>query len=175
MSDKSGIGQVFLINSIGNISSIATLLLFLIYFIGRITTIILEKNFIYEFIDVYRGDDLLNIYEKYKIIDEYLVGKDSDETLIITPEKGLNWIKAYEYNPHNKKKGKIIFEHDCLPSNLSIKIDTYLTCGMPRYILEFERYDFLRGEYYLAENNKDGIASIKMRHTWKSILYSIVK
>jgi len=37
--------------------------------------------------------------------------------------------------------------------------------------------DFLRGEYALAHNGKNGIAeeNIQMHHTWKSILYGLVR
>ena len=38
---------------LGNIASIATLILFVIYFIGRIISLIIEKKVIYEKIDIY--------------------------------------------------------------------------------------------------------------------------
>lgn len=42
---------------LGDIASIATLVLFFIYFIGRIITIAIEKNIKYESVDVYFNEN----------------------------------------------------------------------------------------------------------------------
>ena len=68
---------------LGDIASIATLVLFFIYFIGRIITIAIEKNIKYESVDVYFNEN--QIPKNIKIIDEYKCSDDSKEILIITP------------------------------------------------------------------------------------------
>ena len=54
---------------LGNIASIATLILFVIYFIGRIISLIIEKKVIYEKIDIYANAD--EMPKDIKIVDEY--------------------------------------------------------------------------------------------------------
>ena len=56
---------------LGNIASIATLILFVIYFIGRIISLIIEKKVIYEKIDTYIDEE--NIPKDLKISDEYII------------------------------------------------------------------------------------------------------
>lgn len=163
---------------IGQISSMATLILFMFYFVGRGITLSLERKLKYENFEIYYGD---KFPENIKIVDEYNVGNNTIESLIITSEKELNWIKVFEfyYNKKNKdfKKGKLVVEHKHLRSSHSIKINTYLPCGIPQYILEFQRYDYLNGTLKLAENGENGIVdvNIEMHHTLKSILYYLVR
>ena len=75
-------------NDIANISAIATLILFVFYFLGRLWCIRVEKKDLYEKI-VVRGvdskDDDLDI--------EYVNG---NEIIEIISEKYLNWIKVYD-------------------------------------------------------------------------------
>ena len=54
---------------LSDIASIATLILFVIYFIGRIITIIIEKNIKYERIERYFKEE--EIPKDLKIIDDY--------------------------------------------------------------------------------------------------------
>ena len=92
---------------LGDIASIATLVLFFIYFIGRIITIAIEKNIKYESVDVYFNEN--QIPKNIKIIDEYKCSDDSKEILIITPTtKSYNNVKIYEceYNEKNNKLEK---------------------------------------------------------------------
>ena len=85
-------------NDIANMSAIATLILFIFYFLGRLWCIRVEKKDLYEKIIV-RGVDLkdndLNI--------EYVNG---DEIIEIISQKYLNWIKVYaaEYVEGKVKK-----------------------------------------------------------------------
>lgn len=74
---------------LGNIASIATLILFAIYFIGRIISLIIEKKVIYEKIDIYIEEDDIS--------------------------------------------------------------------GIPLYMIEFERSDFIKGTLVLQSNGKNGI------------------
>ena len=160
---------------LGNIASIVTLILFVIYFIGRIISLIIEKKVINERIDVYIDED--DIQNRYKIVDEYIC-EHSGEILIITPlEKAYNWLTINEckYNEKNKEfeKTKELEKFNNIRNHTSIKINTVLPCGMPLYLIEFERSDYIKGVLVLMSNGKNGIQeeTIKYHHTWKSFIY----
>ena len=161
---------------LGNIASIATLILFVIYFIGRIISLIIEKKVIYEKIDIYIKEE--DIPKDLKISDEYRCEHEG-EILIITPyEKSYNWLAIYEckYN-ENLKKVKELKKFEKIMNNTSIRIDTVLTCGIPLYIIEFERSDFIKGTLILQSNGKNGIQEemLTFHHTWKSVIYYLFR
>ena len=164
---------------LGNIASIATLILFVIYFIGRIISLIIEKKVIYEKIDIYIEEE--DIPKGLKISDEYRC-EHKGEILIITPyEKSYNWLAIYEckYNEKNNNLEKIkeLERFEKIMNNTSLKIDTILTCGIPLYMIEFERSDFIKGTLVLQSNGKNGIQEemLKFHHTWKSVIYYLFK
>ena len=164
---------------LGNIASIATLILFVIYFIGRIISLIIEKKVIYEKIDIYIEED--DIPKNLKISDEYRCEHEG-EILIITPyEKSYNWLAIYEckYNEKNDKLEKVkeLEKFEKIMNNTSIRIDTILTCGIPLYMIEFERSDFIKGTLVLQSNGKNGIQEemLKFHHTWKSVIYYLFR
>lgn len=161
--------------TIGNISSFATLISFIIYFIGKFIKIKTSKKLRYESIAVY-----YNVCDNsFQIVDEYYIGESNSEKIIVSSEVPLNWIKIYEYKYDKKKgkfyKGKMIESHGFLRAGHAIQINTYLPCGMPSYMLEFERYDYLVGRFHFAENGKNGILEecVKISHTFRSYLYYI--
>ena len=164
---------------LGNIASIVTLILFVIYFIGRIISLIIEKKVIYEKIDIYIEED--DIPKNLKISDEYRCEHEG-EILIITPyEKSYNWLAIYEckYDEKNNKLEKVkeLEKFEKIMNNTSIKIDTMLTCGNPLYMIEFERSDFIKGTLVLQSNGKNGIQEeiLKFHHTWKSVIYYLFR
>ena len=52
-----------------------------------------------------------------------------------------------------------------------------LTCGIPLYIIEFERSDFIKGTLILQSNGKNGIQEemLTFHHTWKSVIYYLFR
>lgn len=163
---------------IANISSIVTIILFVFYILGRVFIIFIERNRIYEKIDIEisKSD---NTFDKYKIVDEYLLDDDSDEYMIITPiEKSYNWIKIFKYN--NYEKNKKVCEHirkAVLNIGYSIKIKAQIAELTPQYVVRFQRSDYVVGEVMIAHNGRNGIQEemIKCKHTLKSILYYLLK
>ena len=126
-------------NIIANIASIATIILFIFYFIGRFIIIKKEKNGIYEQIDLYITNSE-NIFKKYKIVDEIVLDENSSEYMIITPtEKMYNWIKIYKYNGNELVKEECLWSKDNLSKNHSIKIKAYIVERVPKYIIKFEK------------------------------------
>jgi hypothetical protein len=164
-------------NIIANIASIATIILFIFYFIGRFIIIKKEKNGIYEQIDLYITNSE-NIFKKYKIVDEIVLDENSSEYMIITPtEKMYNWIKIYKYNGNELVKEECLWSKDNLSKNHSIKIKAYIVERVPKYIIKFERSDYMTGEIFVVHNGKNVIQEemIKCKHTLKSILYYVLK
>ena len=164
---------------LGNIASIATLILFVIYFIGRIISLIIEKKMIFEKIDIYCNEE--DIPNNLKIVDEHKC-KYSEEILIITPhEKSYNWLAIYEckYNEKNNKleKCKELEKFEKIINDTSIRVDTIISCGIPSYMIEFERSDYIKGILILQSNGKNGVQEelIELHHTWKSIIYYLFR
>lgn len=163
--------------TIANIASIMTIILFIFYFLGRIIIIIQEKERLYEQIDLYFTNNN-NVFNKFKIVDEYILDEECNEYIIITPcEKSYNWFKIYEYNDNSNKKVCKYTRKKLLNSGHSLMITAYFAECIPNYIIEFERSDFIVGTLELVDNGKNGVQEelIKCKHTWKSILYYIFK
>lgn len=165
---------------LSDIASIATLILFVIYFIGRIITIIIEKNIKYERIERYFKEE--EIPKDLKIIDDYKCDEFSQDILIIIPTtKSYNWVKIYEcrYNEKTNRLEKVnkIYNSERIYNDHALRIDTTITCGIPNYILEFERCDYMNGELILQENGKNGIEEelLIFKHTFRSILYYLFR
>ena len=165
---------------LSDIASIATLILFVIYFIGRIITIIIEKNIKYERIERYFTED--EIPKDLKIIDDYKCDEFSQDILIIIPTtKSYNWVKIYEcrYNEKTNRLEKVnkIYNSERIYNDHALRIDTTITCGIPNYILEFERCDYMNGELILQENGKNGVEEelLIFKHTFRSILYYLFR
>ena len=164
---------------LGNIASIATLILFVIYFIGRIISIIIENKIIYEKIDIYIDEK--DIPSNLKIVDEYSC-QYKDEILIITPhEKSYNWLAIYECKYNEKinklKKVKELERFEKIMNDTSIRIDTIISCGIPTYMIEFERSDYIKGTLILQFNGKSGVQEelLELHHTWKSVCYYLFR
>ena len=144
---------------LGDIASIATLILFVIYFIGRVISIIIERNIKFESIDIYCSE------------------KD-----IITPQtKSYNWIAIYKCKYDEKKnqlvKTKQLYKTNRIYNDTSFRVDTIISCAIPQYVLEFERSDYMKGKLYLQHNGKNGIEEemLEFKHTLRSIIYYLFK
>lgn len=163
-----------------NIATVATIILFVIYFIGRIITIIVEKNNKYENVEIYYDEE--DIPADLKIVDEFECDKDSGEIVIITPTtKQYNWLKIYkaEYDEkkNDMKKTEMIYENKKILNGHSIKISATIPDTMPWYIIEFERSDYMKGELPLHMNGKNGIEDemLEFKHTFRSVLYYLCR
>lgn len=165
---------------LGDIVSIATLLLFIIYFIGRVISIIIEKNMKFEIIDVYCNEK--DIPKEIKIVEDFKCSDDSNDIMIVTPQtKSYNWVAIYEckYDEEKNKliKTKQLYKTERIYNDTSLRIDTIISCGIPQYSLEFERNDYMKGYMYLQYNGKNGVEEemLKFKHTFKSIIYYLFR
>lgn len=171
------LSKLEIIEIIGLASSIISLVLFITYIIGRCFMINEMKVTILETFDLFYNDE----ERDFKVVEEYDIGDNNTEKIYLKSSETLRWIKVYEseYNEKNNKfnKGRLLLNHNLLKRGFAVKLNTYLPCGIPSYIIEYQRYDFIIGELVLAENGKNGILEeqVSIKHTIKSILYYLVK
>ena len=155
-------------------ASIATLILFIIYFIGRFWSIIQSKNEIEEVLS--REDS-----EEFKIVDEFNIGINNCENIFLTAQKTLLSVKVFECSFNSKtgkiKKGKLYCDCGRLRNNLTFKFNSYLVEGIPQYMIEYQSNDFTMGWLLFAENGKNGIVDelIYKKHTAKSVLFALFR
>ncbi len=95
----------------------------------------------------------------------------------ITPSQPLRHLKVYNFDTNKFKKGKLISTIGPIKNGHTIQINTYLTEGIPNFVIEYQRFDFLIGKLDLVENGKSGVISenLRIRHTIKSFIYYLVK
>lgn len=171
------LSKLEIIEIIGFTSSIVTLVLFIAYIIGRCFMINQMKVTISETFNLFYNDEETD----FKVVEEYDIGENNTEKIYLQSSETLRWIKIYEYEYDDKNnkfnKGRLVLNHELLRSGFVIKLNTYLPCGMPSYIVEYQRYDFIIGKLELAENGKNGILEeqVSIKHTIKSILYYLVR
>lgn len=165
--------ELNLLELIGFTASIMTLILFGTYLIGRYLLIKRMEITFLETIEVARKSEI----DRFKVIEEYDLGDDTSESIYLMSTEPIRYIRFYEYDFHKFNKGKLIKQHDLLKNGQAIQINTYLTCGIPNYIIEYQRYDYIKGKFEVGENGKNGlvIENLIMKHTVKSIFYYLVK
>ncbi|MFD3261368.1 hypothetical protein ACE3MQ_22495 [Paenibacillus lentus] len=162
-----------LISTISFISSISTLILFIAYIFGRLYMIKKVQFTLPVNIDLsYQGE-----IEGLKVVNEYDLGANNSETIYLYSSEPLRWIKIYEYDYENSENGTLVIQHDLLKDGYAIKINTYLPCGVPNYILEYQRFDYIQGQMLIGENGKNGVLEehLSTKYTLRSYFYYLVK
>lgn len=158
---------------IGMISSIITLVLFIFFIFSKAILINQTKMTLTETIDVSYNKSKKN----YKIIENVNVSEINDEKIYITPTKPLRYLKIYEFGVNKFKKGKVVYEKGFIRNGHTICLNTHLNEGIPSYVVEYQRFDFVLVEFTLAENGKNGLLedNLSIKHTFKSFIYYLVK
>lgn len=115
--------------------------------------------------------------DEFKVIDEYDLGDHNSESIYLKSSEPIKYIKFYEYDLHSSSKGKLLTLHNPLRNGEAIKINTYLACGVPSYKVEYQRYDYIKGQFKVGENGKSGlvIENLEMKLTLNSIIYFLIK
>lgn len=163
------------ISIIGLASSVTTLLVFLMYLIGKVYAIKKAEMFLTEsfFVRHNNNNDDLNIGK------EITLDKDLEECEIIylVPNDPIREIKFYTYDGDYHKEGQLIESIGSLKAGEALRINTYLPCGMPNYIIKYERFDYVIGTLVLQEDGR-GLTNFRtpeIKHTWRSYFYHLVK
>lgn len=162
-----------LVSLIGFASSLITLLLFVMYILGRIILIKKMEVTLLESLKVCRDNELDDV----EVVEEFTLGENNSEVVYLTSDEPMRYIKFYEYDFMNERNGTLLYQHGLLKNGYTIKINTYLTCGIPNYLIEYQRFDYVKGRVLLGENGKNGliIENLEIKHTLKSIIYYLIK
>jgi len=164
---------------IGLISSLITVVLFIFYIVGKLFLIKQMKVTLFEKFDLAYYQDTKNDIQKgnYEIVERLDIGESNNEVIYITPSQPLRYLNIYKFDPNEFKKGELVNTIGPVANGHTIQINTYLNCGMPSFSIEFQRFDFVKGILFLAENGKTGILSqnLVLKYTFKSYLYYLVK
>lgn len=160
-------------NLIGNLSAIATLILFVMYFIGRLWNIRISKKNLYEKIKIVSADEV-GINEIHHI--------NGNEILKITSECYLNWIKIYTLDYKNgeiaKPVKKVLKTMRDINRNDSVFLEVNVPEGIPNTMIRYQRYDYIVGEftvYYDGKGNGYSSRNYKFRTPIKSYVYYMFK
>ncbi len=169
------IAQMNIVSLIGLISSITTLLVFLMYIVGKIYAIKKAEMFLAESFFVRYDNDKLDI----NITKEIHLDKDIEayETIYLVPNEPIRDISFYTYDWENDKEGTFIESLGSLKTGEALCIYTHLPCGIPNYIIKYERFDYVKGKLVLAEDGR-GLTNFRtpeIKHTMKSYFYHLIK
>lgn len=167
--------QLNIVSIISLISSITTLLVFLMYLVGKIYAIKKAEMFLTESFFVRNNNDTSHL----NITKEINLDKDiqANETVYLVPNEPIRDISFYTYDWKNDKEGTLIECLGSLKTGEALGIYTHLPCGIPNYIIKYERFDYVKGKLVLAEDGR-GLTNFRtpeIKHTMKSYFYHLVK
>lgn len=158
---------------LGDIASIATLVLFVFYFIGRIITIIIVKPI--------WSDKIVNYDSATDIVEEYEIDNSGCKRAL-TATNGIRNLKIYavEFDPkigvvYSSKK--LLYEKAFLNIGQSIAICADLPDCIPKIIIEYETLEYMKVSIDWVDNCKNGVVSEipMLKHTFKSIIYYLCR
>ncbi len=159
---------------VSNIASISTLILFVIYFLGRIWSILQSKNEIEVVFDrKYKSE--------FKIINEFRIGCNNREAIYLTANNTLIDVAVYkcEFNAETGKVSKGDKVCDCgqLGNGFTFKFNAYFVEVIPEFMIEYQANDFTKGRLLFSENLYNGVLgqNTYRMHTFKSVLYYLFK
>ncbi|MPM46234.1 hypothetical protein SDC9_92932 [bioreactor metagenome] len=165
-------------NQIAFASSIATLLLFCIYFIGRIITILSVKK-------IWRDKVILGIndYSQYEIVD--IVGDEvSAEPRIVgilLSREGMRNVTVYSVVADTDglltQKGKTIYTNEFLNIDQAIAFSIETGDLFPSLFIEYTSLDYMKIRMEWRDNLKNGVYSelVWPAHTVRSFLYYLFR
>lgn len=168
----NGLQDLNVIEIIGFASSIVTLILFGTYILGRYLMIKRMEITLLETIEVSHNEELSG----FNVVEEFELGENTSEAIYLTSTEPIRDIKFYRYDYQRDKNSELLQQYGPLKNGQAIKINTYLTCGIPNYVIEYQRFDYVKGRLALGENGKNGkvAESLEIKHTFRSIVYFLV-
>lgn len=163
---------------LGNIASIATLLLFVIYFIGRAITVIAVKNVVKEKFVLDVTQDELELYSVVDdVYDDNSSPEDKDFTGLILSVEGVRNIRIYSVREDSDGimhlRGKEIYRRDFLNVGQALAIHKITGDLYPTLFIDYETINYMKVNIEWSDNLKNGVFSEQVypKHTLKSILY----
>lgn len=162
-------------------SSIATLILFLFYFIGRIITVLSVQRMWKDKVYLYPNKE-----SNYGIVDDIFYDDYSYEHEdivygILVSKEGIRDIKIYNVKVNSDglyiDKGELLYKRDFL--NIDEAIAFHIEPGelYPTLIVEYVSFDFMKIRFEWRDNLKNGVFSemVEPKHSIKSFLYYLLR
>lgn len=163
--------------TLGDIASVATLILFAFYFIGRIITIARNR---YVFTDELRmmGAEFDN--KEFDIVEVFDLEKKANNTFILTSRQGIYDLAVYRilYDSDFNQIGRKRLEKSSY-SFLNVGQSLAFRVTSPEisttYEVEYNTPDYKRVTIALWDNPKNGVLSesAKPKNTFKSIMFHL--
>ena len=148
-----------------------------------LTIYLISKIIIIKDLNKYPESQMLiidgEIEEDYKtgeIYDKIFTLDESCKKLTLKSEKLIRYIKIYEMEiSKNFKKGALVKDISFLAPPRMVLLELSIPCGIPNYIIEYKREDYMIATLNIQYNGRNGYtaASTKLKHTIKSILYHL--
>lgn len=169
-------------NTLSDLASWATLILFFFYFIGRIITICTVKKLWKDKV-IFKNE----LNDEYGVVDE-IDNEGYAECLSPCPYcgylvsvEGMRNIKVYstetDYDAGTTSKGKLLYERNFLNIDEAIKINVETGELAPTLIIEYDTMEYMRVELEWIDNKKNGVYSelVVPKNTVKSVVYRLLK
>ena len=162
---------------LGNIASVATLILFVFYFIGRIITIVRNR---YVFTDELRMMGAGFDNKEFDIVEVFDLEKEAYNTFILTSRQGIYDLAVYrilydsDFNQIGRKRlEKSSYSFLNVGQSLAFRVtspEIFTT-----YEVEYNTPDYKRVTIALWDNPKNGVLSesAKPKNTFKSVMFHL--
>ncbi len=162
-----------IVEIIGLLSSIGTLILFVIYFIGRYITMFAVRN---------TYDDILTIESRdhrddaLQIVDCCVLNENYLSKMYITTTNGIHNLKIYEYIHEDEftiTGKKLVYERKYINTGYTFEIDVTVPEIFITYCVEYELSDFRKVFFNIQYNMRNGVLTemVEPKHTFRSFCY----
>lgn len=160
---------------LGEIASIATLVLFVFYFVGRGITIFMVRKLWKD--KIVQGE---TDYSQYHLVDS--IGKEEDPIYgALISQEGIRDLHVYEMTEDAqgipRKRGKEIYNRNFLNIDEGIAIRRMSGDLFPTLQIEYLSYDYMKVSLEWRDNLKNGVFSemVHPRHTVRSFFYYLLR
>ena len=166
-----------MVETLSLISSVATLILFIFYFIGRIITIASVKR-------IWRDKIIIGThnYEKYDIVDEVVVGENANARYgLLLSKEGIRDLKVYDVTCDEDnlpiKRGALLLEKPFINVDHAVAFRVEPGELFPTLIIEYLTFDYRKVRIEWRDNLKTGVFSefIQPKHTLRSFCYYLFR
>lgn len=167
-----------MVNQVALISSIATLILFFIYFAGRIITILSVRKIWRDKVTLCASD-----YSQYEIVDTVGNEISGEEDIIglLLSREGMRDVKVYsviaDTDGLQTQKGELLYTHKFLNIDQAIAFTVETGDLFPSLFIEYTSFDYMKIRMEWRDNLKNGVYSelVQPTHTIKSYLYYLFR
>lgn len=162
--------------TLSQISSIATLILFIFYFIGRSWTLLKDIKYpnLYMTLDMKDKDEY----------DEFDIDLDGNDIILAKYTQDIRWLKISKVKWKSDFKSYTVSKElkkiNYVSANKEITICVNVPEGIPDKILQFELESGIQGELLIGSDgrqNSEGVSvsNIKLKKTLKAWIYYMVR